>query len=158
MYGLALYKTDRLKAAKKALQKAIELLDDTNKAERLSWLFCRMGHIYESSGNLRIALEWHEKVHLANPKEATFLIFQGRVFLRKERFDEASKIFQKATKCKEGCIDEAFYNLGVTYLIQRNYRKAKLYFQKAKKIDPKYKEAKQQLKDVNNLLKIRKNL
>ena len=45
MYSLALYRTDRFKDAKKALKRSISLINDTNKQERLSWLYCRMGHI-----------------------------------------------------------------------------------------------------------------
>lgn len=154
MYSLALYRTDRFQEAKKALYKAIELVSDGNKQKSLGWLFCRMGHIYENSGHFHKAIEWYEKAHLANPQEATFLIYQGVIFLRKEKFDKAIEIFQKATKCNKGCIDEAFYNLGVAYLIQRNYSEAKSCFEKASEIDPKYKEAKQQLKDVTKVLGI----
>ena len=154
MYSLALYRIDRFKDAKKALQKSIGLLDEIKHKENLSWLFCRMGHIHENSGNFSKAIEWYEKAHLANPQEATFLIYQGVILLRKEKFAVAGEIFQKATNCKEGCFDEAFYNLGVTRLIQKNYIEAKYNFEKALQIDPKYKEAKQQLKDVEKVFEI----
>ncbi len=154
MYSLALYRTDKFKAAGKACRKAIELLDEPNKQERLSWLLLRLGHIFEDLGKFPKAIEWYAKAHSENPAEATFLIYQGRMLLRIEKFDEAAEVFQKATKCKEGCIDEAFYNLGVTHLIQKKYQKAVLYFEEAIEIDPKYKEAKQQLKDVKKVLEI----
>ncbi|MGI9055337.1 MAG: tetratricopeptide repeat protein, partial [Pyrinomonadaceae bacterium] len=152
-YSLALYRIDRFKEAKNALYKAIELI----KPERLGWLYCRMGSIYEDSGKFHKAIEWFDKAHDANPNEATFLIYKGVKLLRLEKFDEASETFQKATKCKEGCIDEAYYNLGVTRLIQKNYKEAVSCFEKALEIDPKYKEAKQQLKDVKKVLEILKN-
>ena len=157
MYSLALHRIDRFKDAKKALNKAIELINETNKKERLGWLYCRMGHIYEDSGKFQTAIEWFEKAHDANPTEATFLIYKGVNLLRLEKFDVAAEAFQKATKCKEGHIDEAFYNLGVAHLIQKNYTEAKLCFQKALEIDPKYKEAKQQLKDMKKVLEILEN-
>ena len=154
MYSLSLYRTDRFKDAKKALKRSISLINDTNKQERLSWLYCRMGHIYEDSGDFRKAVEWFEKAHEINPNEATFLIYKGVKLLRLEKYDEAVEVLTKATKCKEGFIDEAFYNLGVAHLIQRNYSEAKSCFEKALEIDPKYKEAKQQLKDVNKALEL----
>lgn len=157
IYSLALYRVDRFKDAKKALLKSIKLLDEIQHGEILSWLFCRLGHIYENSGNFCKATEWFEKAHLANPQEATFLIYKGVMLLRKEKFDEARETFQEATKCKEGCIDEAFYNLGVAHLIQRNYEEAQICFERALEIDPKYKEAKQQLKDVTQVLTILNN-
>ena len=154
MYSLALYRIDRFKDAKKALNKLISLIKETNNQEQLSWLYCRMGTIYEDSGHFRRAVEWFEKAHEANPTEATFLIYKGVKLLRLEKYDDAVEVLTKATKCKEGFIDEAFYNLGIALLIQRNYADAKMYFEKALEIDPKYKEAKQQLKDVKKVLEI----
>ena len=156
MYSLALYRIDRFKDAKNAVLKAIELLDETNKEQRLSWLFCRIGRIYEDSGKFLKAVEWYQKAHQTNPNEASYLIFQGVLFLRIEKLDEAVEILQKATKCKKGCIDEAFYNLGVAYLILKRYEEALACFEKALKIDPKYADAKQQLKDVKKVLEILK--
>ena len=40
MYSLALYRIDRFKDAKKALQKSIGLLDEIKHKENLSCLFC----------------------------------------------------------------------------------------------------------------------
>jgi len=152
MYSLALFRIDRFKDAKKALYKSIELIDEPNKQSRLAWLYCRMGDIYRDSGHLHKAVEWFQKAHETNLSEATFLIYKGVTFLRIEKFDEAIVTFQKATNCENGCIDEAFYNLGVAHLIQRNYSEARSCFEKALEIDPKYKEAKQQLKDVTKVL------
>ena len=154
MYSLALYRVERFKDAKKAVLQAIELLDETNKQIRTSWLYHRLGHIYEDAGDFSKAMKWYEKAHFLNPQEATFLIYQGIMRLRKEKFADAADLFERATKCDKGCIDEAFYNLGVAHLIRRNYAKAKSCFEKALEIDPKYKLAKQQLKDVNKVLEI----
>lgn len=155
MYSFALFRIDRFKDAKKALYKSIELMHLTDEPETqrsLAWLYCRMGDIYRDSGRLHKSIEWYQKAHETTPSEATFLIYKGVTFLRIEKFDEAVETFLKATNCEKGCVDEAFYNLGVAYLIQRNYSEAKLCFEKALEIDPKYKEAKQQLKDVIKVL------
>lgn len=154
LYGLALCRVDRFKDAKKALLRSISLVDDTDKQERISWLYCRMGRIYEDSGNFRKAIAWFEKAHETNPNEATFLIYIGVKLLRLEKYEEAVEVLTKATTCHEGCIDEAFYNLGVVNLIQRNYAEAKSCFEKALELDPKYKEAREQLKDINKVLEI----
>jgi tetratricopeptide (TPR) repeat protein len=76
------------------------------------------------------------------------------MLMRNEKFDEAAEVMLKATKCAEGCIDEAFYNLGVVRLIQKNYKEAISCFEKALEMDPKYKLAKQQLNDVKKALEI----
>ncbi len=157
MYSLALYRIDRCKDAKKAVFKAIDLLDESDKKRRLSWLLHRLGHIYKNSGKLHKAIEYYEKAPNSNPSEATFLIYQCIMLMRIEKFDAAADILLKATRCEEGCIDEAFYNLGVVRMAQRNYEEAISCFEKALEIDPKYKEAKQQLKDVKKVLEIIEN-
>ena len=152
MYSLALYRIDRFKDAKKAVQKALKLTEESDS--RRGWLLCRMGHIYENSGNFQKAIEWYRKAHLANQLEATFLIYEGVILLRMEKSVEAEETLIKATKCVEGCTDEAFYNLGVVRLTQKRYNEALTCFENALKIDPKYKEAKQQLKDTKKVLAI----
>ena len=116
-----------------------------------------MGDIYRDSGNYRKAIEWYHKAHLAKPSEASFLIFKGVLLLRIEKYDEASATLIEAAKCPKGFTDEAFYNLGAVRIAQKRYADALIYFEKALEIDPKYKEAKQQLKDVKKILEILKN-
>ncbi len=152
IYSLALYRIDRFTDAKRALFKTIELTEESEN--NFSWLLCRLGRIYESSGHFHKAIEWYKKAHHSNPSEATFLIYQGVMLLRTEKFDEAADVLIKATECTEGFVDEAFYNLGVVRIVQRNYVEAILCFEKALGIDPKYKEAKQQLKDMKKVLEV----
>lgn len=153
IYSDALYSISKVKEAKKALLKTIELYIDSD--EYYAWLLCRMGHVYRESGNFRAAIRWYRKAHLAEPEEATFLIFLGIIFLRLGNYDEAAKALTGATKCRNGCIDEAFYNLGVVRMAQSRYAEASLCFEKALEIDGKYKEAEQQLKDVKKVLEIK---
>jgi tetratricopeptide (TPR) repeat protein len=155
MYGFALYRTDRFKEAKKALIRTMKLTEESD--DNLSWLFCRMGQSYEGSGKFNKAIEWYKKAHNLNPSEATFLIYQGVLSLRLGKYDEAAQILIKATNCSEGCIDEAFYNLGVVRIAQKRYNEALTCFEKTLEIDPKYKEAKQQLKDMKKVLEILEN-
>lgn len=155
MYCYALYRVDRFKDAKKALFKTLELTKDTD--ENHSWLICKLGSIYEDSGHFHKAIDYFEKAHLSNPTEATFLIYKGVLLLRIGKFEKAGETLILATKCKEGCIDEAFYNLGVVRIAQKNYQEAQICFEKALEIDPKYKEAKPQLKDVTQVLSILEN-
>lgn len=68
-----------------------------------------------------------------------------------ELYDKAAEILLSATKCSKGCIDEAFYNLGIVRIAQTKYKDASICFQKSLVIAPEYKEAKQQLKDVTQL-------
>ena len=153
MYSFALHNVDRFKDAKSALQKLLKLVEESD--ENISWYFCKMGRIYEDSGNFHKAIEWFHKAHLANPSEATFLIYKGVLLLRKEKPDEAAKNLIVATKCSEGFIEEAFYNLGVVRIAQKKYEEALDCFEKALEIDSKYKEAKQQLGDIKQVISLK---
>ncbi len=154
MYSHALYRVERFKDAKKALNKLLKLTEKSG--EDISWYLCRMGRIYEDSGYFNKAIQWFHKAHLANPSEATFLIYEGVMFLRTEKYNEASETLIEATKCSEGCIEEAFYNLGVVRIAQKRYEEALICFENALEIDHKYKEAKQQFKDMKQVLSILK--
>lgn len=152
MYSIALYRLDRFSDAKKSLSKTMELSEVSD--DGFSWLLCRMGRIYEHSGNFLEAIKWFKKANKSDASEATFLIYLGVMLLKTENYAEAVEILQKATQCEKGCIEEAFYNLAVVRIAQSNYEEAKICLEKAIEIDPKYKEAKQQLKDVTQVIAI----
>lgn len=152
MYSYALRNVDRFKDAKKALDRLLKLTGKSD--DDISWYLCQMGRIYEDSGNFQKAIQWFDKANLANPEEATFLIYKGVMLLRLEKYDDSSEVLLKATHCSEGCIEEAFYNLGVVRIAQEKYEEAFICFEKALEIDSKYKEAKQQLKDMEKVLEI----
>ena len=52
-------------------------------------------------------------------------------------------------------IDEAYYNLGVILEGRGKYKEALACFENALKIDPKYKLAKQAIKDMRRVLTIK---
>lgn len=150
IYYEALNNLSKRKKAKLALQKAIEFVQ--NPEENLDWLYLQMGKLLEDSGKFGEAIDWYEKASLQNPSEATFHIYRGLVYFHQEKYEKADDILVEATKCSDGCIDEAFYKLGVVRMAKRDYQKAKICFEQSLEIDPKYKEAKQALKDVTQVL------
>lgn len=156
IYSNALFRLSKKKEAKKALLKTIKLYSKDSD-DNLGWLLCRMGNIYKNSGNFIKAIEWFNKAHKEIPEEATFLIYIGVTYLRLEKYNEAEEVLTRATLCKEGFVDEAFYNLGVVQMAEEKYEEALLSLKKALKIDPKYEEAKQQLKDLGKVFKILEN-
>jgi tetratricopeptide (TPR) repeat protein len=65
---------------------------------------------------------------------------------------DAAAVHRRATRCKEGCIDEAFLNLGFVLRALERYSEARKCFQRALEIDPKYKEAKEALADIEGVM------
>ena len=71
------------------------------------------------------------------------------------KLSEALKCDRRATKCKEGAIDEAYYNLGVTLGALGRHKEALTCFEKAIDLDPKFKLAKHAAKDMRRVLEIK---
>ncbi|MBK9152899.1 MAG: tetratricopeptide repeat protein [Chloracidobacterium sp.] len=146
IYSDALSAIGRPADAHKAMDKAISLIDPSN--EFLAWLRCKKGHIHREAGDYRSAIDQYLAAHRENSNEATFLIFAGSMFFRLGQHKRAIRTLEKATKCGEGAIDEAYYNLGVVLLSRSKYVEARDSFRSALRLDPNYAEAKKALADV----------
>jgi tetratricopeptide (TPR) repeat protein len=111
-----------------------------------------MGDICAETGDLRKAVEWYRKAHRLDPQEASYLIFIGVMHFRAGKLAEAEQSLRAALMCKVGCFDEAYFNLGSVLTARGRYDKALECYKKAIQIDPKYKEAKIRLKDVEKAI------
>jgi len=58
---------------------------------------------------------------------------------------------RRALQCPEGCLDEAYFNLGGYLLRQGNYEEARDCYLKALEIDPEYTLAIKRLADVERI-------
>lgn len=132
--------------------KAIKALKKIDAEKHLNMPYNGLGELYERKGNYQKAIEWYKKASEIMPDEATYLIFIGVLYLRSGNFVEAEKYLEQASKCKEGHIEEAYYNLGIVLASQKRYKEALSKFEKAVEIDPKYKEAKFGIKDMEQVL------
>lgn len=92
------------------------------------------------------------RAHQLDPDDATYLIHAGSAVFQMGDIDRAIELARKATECSEGCVDEAYFNLGGYLLSNRQYREAADCYQKAIEIDPNYEIAKERLKDVELIL------
>jgi Flp pilus assembly protein TadD len=89
----------------------------------------------------------------ADPDEATYHIFLGALLAKQGRLDEAEESHRRAIACAEGCIDEAFLNLGFVLRAQERFPEAADCFRHAIHLDPAYRAARQALKDVERCIK-----
>ena len=150
-YGNALVNFARYDEARAALLRSIKY----TRSEYKYFPYCSMGNLYERKGDYRRAAEWFGKAAKITPADATYLIFLGAVFVKAGKLSEAMKCYRRAVKCKEGAIDEAYYNLGVILGALGRYKEALTWLEKALQIDPKYKLAKQAAKDMRRVLDIK---
>ncbi|MFZ1519572.1 MAG: tetratricopeptide repeat protein [Ignavibacteriaceae bacterium] len=148
--GRSLNTLFRFKEARVALNKALK--KDIPK-DRISWIYFELGDMYKRKGNIKKAIYWYNKGLEESKHSASGYIYIGDCLLILGEIDTSVVYFKKAIKCKEGAIEEAYYNLAGYYRIKENLREAKKCYLKALQIDPKYKEAKLGLKEVSKALK-----
>ena len=149
-YGISLYAMARYTEALAALRRA-ERLCPPDKLHLVQYHFARL---YEQKGNYRRAETWFLKAISSCPSDAYCYIFLGALLAREGRLSEAEAMHRQATLCEHGCIDEAFLNLGLVLRAQERYSEALSCFQRALEIDPKYKDAKKELADVERVIEL----
>jgi tetratricopeptide (TPR) repeat protein len=150
-YGNALINFRKYDEARVALLRAMKHM----RPEHMHFPHGSMGYLYECKGEYRKAAEWFGKAAKMAPADATYLIFLGAVLVKAGKLSEAMKCHRRAVKCKEGAIDEAYYNLGGILGALGRYKEALTCFEKAIDLDPKYKLAKQAAKDMRGVLEIK---
>jgi tetratricopeptide (TPR) repeat protein len=135
-------------AAKEAIDRAETIVSEKWR----DLVLLKRGCLLKAQGDFSGAEEMFLRAHELDPDDATYLIYAGTAAFARGDVDRALRLAQQATKCTEGCTDEAYFNLGGYFLSKRRYREAAECYRKALKIDPKYKIAKKRLKDVERIL------
>jgi tetratricopeptide (TPR) repeat protein len=143
-YGMAHVELAHYEEAQKAIRRAIKFCP----AESLSFPYLQMGNLLEARGDFKRAAMWYRKAAELRPNDATFHIYLGGNAWKRGRRKQAQRHFLRALKCPEGCLEEAYFNLGGILLGKSNYSEAIKYYREALKIDPKYKIAKERLADA----------
>jgi tetratricopeptide (TPR) repeat protein len=146
--GGALIDLARYDEAESALTRAIELCPGSIRSIPLN----RMGELFKCKGDYTRAAQWYRKAIKAAPDDNAGLIYLGCVQAVQGRLREAEKTHRRATMCAEGCIDEAFLNLGFVLRAQERFPEAAECFREAIRLDPKYREAKKALTDVQRCI------
>ncbi len=151
--GATLSGIARYEDAIRALRKAMRLRPD----RRLDMPYAEIGHLYREKGSLRTAERWYRKAVTRNPQSTSNLVYLGAVLAKQGRFAEAKRYHRRAAGLGRGTWDEAYLNLGLILRAEGKYKAALECLDKAIEIDPKYKAAKRERKDVLEAIEIRKS-
>lgn len=135
-----------------AAQAALDHAQPITPKERLHLVIAQRGHLLEAQGNYVGAEELFMKAHALDPDDATYLIFAGSVAFRRGDIIRAEALARQATGCSDGCIDEAWFNLGGYLLSAKRYSDAADCYRRALDIDPEYDLARERLNDVELIL------
>ena len=152
-YADALFDLARYKESLAALRRATALCPP----DKLQLIYFRFGDVHRKRGALRLAERWYRRAVDSSPEDATYHIFLGALLASAGRLDEAEAVHRRATRCKVGCIDEAFLNRGFVLRALERYVDARKCFLQALKITPKYKEAREALLDVDHVIRLRRS-
>jgi tetratricopeptide (TPR) repeat protein len=153
-YADSLCAMARYTEALSALRRAARLCPP----KRLNLVYRRFGHLHRCRGAFRLAERWYRRAIEVHPSGATDQIFLGALLATAGRLPEAEAVHRRATKCKEGCRDEAFLNLGLVLRALGRFSEARRCFQRALAIDPKYKAARKGLADVEHAIEQSRNV
>jgi tetratricopeptide (TPR) repeat protein len=112
------------------------------------------GHLEAARGNRSESRVWFTKAHEAAPDKADYLVFIGSSYFKDGDHGQAELAHRRAIGCSDGCIDEAYFNLGGVYLALERFGEARECYLKALEIDPSYPLAKLRLRDLTVILGI----
>ena len=115
----------------------------------------QLGETLQEVGRFDDARRAYDEAYRLLPKNTVAIIYRGVMELRVGKFSEARQWFNRALKCSEGDVDEAHFNIGSTYLCERNYEKAIEHYQVAITLDPNYDIAWERLADAKRAREIR---
>ena len=116
-------------------------------------VFVKFGHLHREKGEYDRAGEWFQRAIDADPTDAAGRIYLGAVLAKQGRLAEAEAVHRGATEdCYEGCIDEAFLNLGFVLRAQERFAEARGAFLEALRINPGYDYARRALRDVERCI------
>lgn len=146
--GHSLSETAQYAKAEAALRKSLDLCEQSVAYV----VFGELGHRFKLKGQFQVAAEWFQKAIDAKPDNADATIFLGSVLARDGKLLEAEAVHRSATQCDEGCIDEAYLNLGLILRALGRYSEARQCSERALELDPEYQEAQDGIDDVANVL------
>ncbi|MEM9535611.1 MAG: tetratricopeptide repeat protein [Cyanobacteria bacterium P01_E01_bin.45] len=137
MYARSLIGMGRYEDASSALERAEKMAFEN----QIQWIVSQRGTLELRRGNIEAAKSYWMSAHQINPKEASYLIFAASAECQLGHLQQAEALARRATKCTDGCVDEAWYNLGGYLAAQEQYEEALECYRKATSIDPEYEIA-----------------
>ena len=142
--GEALSDLSQYDEAEAAFQRAL----DHSPNEISHFAHRALGNLHKSLRDWPAAERFYQLAMVGREHDATDHIYLGACYARQGRFDEAEAQHRRGTECSEGCIDEAWLNLGLVLRAKCRYEEAAESFERALEIDPDYLAAAEALADV----------
>ena len=146
--GRALFELANYDEAEIVLRQALEYWGDL----RRELIYGELGHLFKSRGDYETAAEWYRKAIDLSPDDADGYIFLGAVLAKQGKLTEAETTHRTATQCADGCIDEAYHNLGLVLRGQGRFEESRECLVRALELDPEYTAAQEALDDIQTAI------
>jgi tetratricopeptide (TPR) repeat protein len=147
-FGMELQTLARYAEAHAAYERAMSLLP-VGEHKRI---YRQCGLLAQDQADIEAAEGWYRRAIEALPTDATAYIYLGAMLAKNGRLDEAEVCHRQATECPEGCIDEAFLNLGYVLRAKGQYLDALECFREALSRDPLDTDVQEALEDMEQVL------
>jgi tetratricopeptide (TPR) repeat protein len=147
-FGMALQDLARYNEARSAFNSSLAVMPPENH-ERL---YRQLGLLSQDESQFEEAEHWFRKALQARPDDATAYIYLGAMLAKSGHLEEAETWHRRAVACPEGCIDEAYLNLGYVLRAKEEYLEALECFREAVRRDPLYEAAQEALEDMEQVL------
>lgn len=148
--GSALIDLARYDEAEEALLRAIAVCPPNRV-----WIpRSEIGRLHAVRGNIVEAEFWYRQAIDAAPERAEPRVDLGGLLARSGRLAEAEAALHAAVWCREGCLDEAWLNLGLVLRALDRFDDAIECFETALKLNPNHRGAKRAQRDVKQTLRL----
>jgi tetratricopeptide (TPR) repeat protein len=117
----------RFDEAEDALKRGLEL----TPADKRRNAYSLLGHLADAVGDSSRAEEWYKMAIDNAPRNASGYIYLGALYASLCRMDDAENMHRQGAMCSDGCVDEAYFNLGLVLRAQGRLGEAKECFERA---------------------------
>lgn len=142
--GAALIELASYERAAAAINRALDLAPP----DCLFIPLCEMGNLHQTAGDHAAAENWYRQAIDAAPDDVGPRIYLAHVLAASGKLAEAESVLRVAICCREGCVDEAYYNLAGVLRSQGRLAEAREAAGAALARDPAYDGAARLLRDV----------
>ena len=148
MIGQAYSSVARYEDARSSYEQALAICAPERRARVLSLL----GDLHQAQADIAAAELAYRRASEESPDDASAFIYLGAMLAKLGRLAEGESVLRRATSCAEGCLDEAYLNLGFVLRAQGEYLKALDMFREALSIDPMDQDTQDAILDMESVL------
>jgi tetratricopeptide (TPR) repeat protein len=145
---MALQSITRYGDSRAAYERALMLLPPENHHR----VYRQFGLLAQDQADIEGAEGWYRRAIQELPTDATAYVYLRAMLAKNGRLEAAEACHREATGCPNGCIDEAYLNLGYVLRAKGQYLDALECFREALSRDPLDTDVQEAIEDIEQVL------